>query len=407
MRIFYFLPLLFILTACPFSSDDEEVIPQVDPRPVRSVAGADTSTIKISETESFNLNNFLVCFEQIAIVYKDNKKFNHFFSGDRLDYSIRSHKFLGNFNYQEKRYDFNYDNGVIKSYSRSVGSDVIFEYDSKGMIVKINYDVNGELREDSFEYDKYKNLIKANYKNHSIERNYDNENRMISYVYPDYNSVIYIDYLEDKPVFFYREDSSQHIMWETTLKYEQNRVTEEYREVFNEYNNKDLHRLEYKADTIVSIQFVFNLNDEPREISRYYYNSSFELIKEKKLGYNFSYPDSTYQLVNNYLDNSGDNIFKIDIYNTMNDNIEYLGYASPNTYVEGSPELIETGTIYNKFGQPQYLIDYSNYQPGWSGIVLKNNEGEILAFDNEPYWVRIISRELRSMAPRQFYLLVD
>ncbi|NMM48952.1 hypothetical protein [Marinigracilibium pacificum] len=358
MRFFYFLPLLFILTACPFSSD-EDIAPQVDTRPVRFVEGADTTTIKISNTESFNLNNFLVCFEQIVgddyyMVYG----LEHTFENEKVLSSLYLHQYKKPYNKKDRVYEYTYDeSGVITMASNSYEKYYDFEFDEQGLITsytKLGH--SGNVSTYDLEYDKYLNII-SDYNSEytgpkSYTRIYDENNNLIKWGEEGYYiSIEYDNYNRPIIVTVFNKEVAQ---WRINLSYNNNnQLIEEKVTYFDRPDNVSKYEFEYLEDQAKRISYIFFENE-------FYISTVITYNVDLEVTSYSSYSDK-YISESTFFNSSGERDFKVTIYDRQND-LNIIGYGISTVDQQVDARYTKEGNIYNANGDLLYRVIFDDLQ---------------------------------------------
>ncbi|MCX2743499.1 hypothetical protein OO013_06460 [Mangrovivirga sp. M17] len=415
MKIFYFLPLLVVLTACLISCNNDEVVPNVDQRPVRSVAGADTNTIKISDTESFNLNNFLVCFEQIAFEgYFELGSFKHNIIGNNVQGSTFNYKFRGNNNKIWKDYTHHYNlNGLIDSTTWNYVDSyytLIYDYDNQGMITQYRWSridlLDGSVSKKSYTrscvYDEYKNLVELIENEKHLPREFDEKNRLIKrYVNSDGG---YLTYSYSNGYLDIVEQYQYDLFW---VKWDYDidatgKMIREFKLVdYNRDNSvlgKEIIEYEYPGDTLVVFHNDFSSNDNGHTgeywlTSKKYYLLNYGLVRHQSYVNSISNQNkNTYVIDEFYFDKSGSEVNEAYVYESENTS-DYISYGVVETYQEIYKEYSEMVMLYDS---NQNLLNEIHYHPHDPNSMMKydvyNSEGIII--NDYPVWLQSLASKL-------------
>ncbi|NMM48951.1 hypothetical protein [Marinigracilibium pacificum] len=402
MRFFYFLPLLFILTACPFSSD-EDIAPQVDTRPVRFVEGADTTTIKISDTESFNLNNFLVCFEQIVEDdYYQILALDHTYNGSKILNSLYTNQYLKPYIFSYNQFDYVYQNEIITAVNSSHDNFYNFKFDIDGLIKEYTRGLKGNEYNYNVEYDKYKNVISETDGITDYLRFYDDSNNIVRW---NMNGGAYIlyEYSDNRPTKSTRYDPQDKPFTKTEMNYnERGQIIGEdlfwyYEDGTFSYSKKEF---EYLTDTLIFITYANDIADNSIIVGvsgKKNYNLNSELVKKE------SFITNTYYIKDNlplalsetYFTPSGESHYKMEILEMDGENRSLLGYVEVDVRQSGNANYTKTATFRDANGEFINTIEYSDsVDPNNYTYQFKDIKGSVIDETNVPYWIISSVKEL-------------
>ncbi|MCX2743490.1 hypothetical protein OO013_06415 [Mangrovivirga sp. M17] len=370
----------------------------------RFVEGADTTTIKISETESFNLNNFLVSLEQLFPSEKKlEDRFEHIFDGKKVKRTILHESSFGEFNVYFGGYYFTYNSDSIItsfSYSKKWSSQSHFEvnnitYDKIGMIknFELTFTETNNTYIYNFEFDENKYITSSSLTGYFTKNYFYNEDFEISKITRDDKSFIQFARSESKDIlaiYYYNTDSVKY--GEYQWQYENNRASNFYktRIVNGEREIYEFNSYEYENDIFSNTLYKLS-----KQQQYYIDHTSKFTIDNKMLEYHehrYDFIDgiqfTDYIFVHKYLNDQGEKIYKVKYYDITVEEENLKGYFVPTEF---NGNKIIKGDLFDKLGNKLYRVNINHdfFSEHSYTIWPENGEGSVYLNDL-PDWMRSI-----------------
>ncbi|NMM48941.1 hypothetical protein [Marinigracilibium pacificum] len=417
MKQFKFACILLCIILSIFScTEPETIVPNSNNNTnpdAKYVEGADTTTIKISEDESFNLNNFLVSIEQLFPSERNpESRFEHIFDGKIARKTILHESSFGEFSLTLGGYDYIYNSDSIItsfSYTKNKASQSHFEvrnitYDKVGMIKNfdLTFTQNNSTYTYNFEFDENKYITSSSVDGYYEKNYFYNQEFEITGITREDNTFTKFARSANKDILvIYNYNSDSVITNEYQWHFENNRATgfHKLRLVNGERELYESNTYEYE-NNIFSISLI-----KQYKTDNYYLDHTVKFTLDHKL-YEYHRPVNfyiqglkymDYLFVYKYLNDQNENIYEVKYYESYESEENLRGYFIPTEF---NGNQIYKADILDKSGNKIYWVNISSNA---FSVFKANGEGYV-PYEELPSWIqRTLTHNRQSVTPQNYY----